>query len=388
MSDDKGADLHARAFDGVLLRGGTEARKELGRQIAALLLDPKTRADEREEVMPTLLRLAGDPVFEVRHFLAQQLRDVVPLHRDVLFTIVADDDEIALPFVAGTPALDAPRMLAVLKVGDTARRVQVAQRPDIAPQCVAFIVAHAEWPVAAALLDNVAYELSGNEYRKLFVRLGNEQEIIERLLSRSALPLEIRIFEARRASRRIHMFLDRTGLVTAHGPDDVIADAEDAAMLRVMAGAEESELDRVLPFLLDKKMLTPMLLLKAAAVGAMGIVDRVLAQLAGMPLQRVQALIYGRGSVSLGAVFKRSGLPESCLQLLRAAVEVERTTREAGQTLSSDDFGVRVVETVMTRFVRLTPDERSRLLDFIIRLGADKSRAVAEKLKSDMSRAA
>ena len=123
-------------------------------------------------------------------------------------------------------------------------------------------------------------------------------------------------------------FLDETGLVDRpRSGRRHRRRRRQRAMLRVMADAEDSELDRVLPFLLDKKLLTPMLLLKAAAVGAMGIVDRVLAQLAGMPLRRVQALIYGRGSVSLRAVFNRSGLPESCLQLLQAAVEVERQAR-------------------------------------------------------------
>lgn len=388
MSEDNDTDLDARVFDGILLQGGAEARKELGRQIAALLLDPDTRPGEREAVIPTLLRLAGDPVFEVRHFLALCLREVTPLHPDILFAIVAGDDDIALPFIAATPAMDAPRMLAVLKVGDTPRRAQIAQRPDVSPQCVAFIVAAAEWQVAAALLDNVAYEPSRDEYRRLFTRLGGQPEVIERLLARPGLPLEIRILESRRASRRINRFLDEAGLVTARDPDEIVADAEDSAMLRIMADADDGELDRVLPFLLDKKLLTPMLLLKAAAVGAMRLVDRVLAQLAGMPLRRVQALIYGRGAPSVRAVFNRSGLPETCLQLLQAAVEVERQARREAQTLSSDDFGVRMVETIMTRYVRLAPGDRSKLLDFMIRLGTEEARAVAEKLKSGMSQAA
>jgi uncharacterized protein (DUF2336 family) len=387
VSEDRGTVLDARVFDSVLLQGGAEARKELGRQIAMLLRDPASRADEREAVTPTLLRLAGDPVFEVRHTVAQHVSDLDSLHVDVLFTIVADDDRIALPFLAVTPALDSLRMLAVLRVGDTARRIQIAQRPDISRQCAAFIVADAEWQVAAALLDNAAYEPASDEYKRLFVRLGAQPEIIERLLSRPGLPLEIRILEARQASRRIHAFLDKAGLASSSEQDD-LADAEDSAMLRVMVGAPDKELDRVLPFLLDRKLLTPMLVMKAAAVGAMAVVDRVLAQLAGMPLGRVQALIYGRGSISLRAVFNRCGLPESCMQMLRAAVEVERMARERRRPLSSDDFGVRLVEIVMTRFMRLTSAERSRLLDFIARLGTGKSRAVAERLKVGLSQAA
>jgi uncharacterized protein (DUF2336 family) len=313
VSHDPHTELDARVFDSVLLHGGAEARKELGRQIAVLLRDPETPQGERESVVVTLLRLASDPIFEVRQFLAQQLRDLRDLAPDILFTIIADDDEIALPFIAGAAALDATAMMAVLKVGDRRRRIAVAHRGDIPPRCVACIIANAEWQVVAALLDNRAWEPTGEEYRRLFARLGAQPEIVERLLIRPGLPLEIRIIEARHAARNVSKFLGRTGLTPERDPEEAIADAEEEAMLRVMTAAPEGELDRVLPFLVQKKLLTPMLLLKAAAVGAMAIVDRILAQLSGMPLQRTRALIYGRGPVSLKAVFKRCGLPASCL---------------------------------------------------------------------------
>jgi uncharacterized protein (DUF2336 family) len=374
-------ELDARVFDSVLLQGGAEARKELGRQIAALLRDPDQRPGDREAVVPTLLKLAGDPVFEVRQFLAQQVLGFDDLDTGVMFTIIADDDEIALPFIAGSAALDAAAMLAVLKVGDRQRQIAIAQRFDIAPRCVALIIANAEWQVVAALLDNHAWEPTGDEYRRIFARLGAHPEIIERLLSRPRLPLEIRILEARRAAGSIHRFLGRTGLAPDREPDEAIAQAEDEAMLRVMASAQEGEVDRVLPILIEKKLLTPMLLLKAAAVGAMTIVDRILAQLAGMPLRRTQALIYRRNAGSLKAVFNRCSLPRSCLTLLRAAVEVERASRAKRQSLSSDDFGVRVVETLMILFADMGSVERSRQLDLIARLATEKARTVAEKLK-------
>ncbi len=204
MDDEKSTELDARVFDNVLLQGGAEARKELGRQIAALLRDPNATAGEREAVVPTLLKLAGDPVFEVRHHLAQQICGLNPFPADIFFTIVADDDAIALPFLAAAAALDTPRKLAVLKVGDVARRAQIAQRPDITAQCVELILADAEWPVAAALLDNAAYALSGDDYRRLFGRFADQPEITVRLLGRDDLPLEIRILEARRTANRVH----------------------------------------------------------------------------------------------------------------------------------------------------------------------------------------
>jgi uncharacterized protein (DUF2336 family) len=380
------ASLDASLFDDVLMRGGADARKELARQLAAFLPTSKPGSKDRETVVAKLLKLATDPVVEVRESLARHLSETSPLEADIAFTIIADDDSIALPFLASTPALGRWQMLAVLKIGDLVRQLQIASRPDICAECVDYIIETMDWPVCASLLDNQAFEAVERDYRRLYARFAGEPEIVERLLAREDIPLVIRILEAKRASGRLQQHSSTP--ITEDDEGCVVAAAEETATLRVLAEANEAELDQVLPFLLRKKLLTPSLILRAAVVGEMRFVDRALSQLSGIPLQRVQGLLYQRGSPNFRALFNRCGLPAGCFHLMRAAIAVECGIRESGENVSSDAFGSRIVESIMAGFDRITMDEKLKLLSYVAEFGTDRPQAIAARLKSTLNRAA
>src|SRR5690606_11770582 len=109
--------------DKVIEAGDIAARTHLAKQLAAFVADPANSPEEREMVVPPILRLSVDPVADVRRELANGLKPVGELNADILFTVVADDDAIALPFLAECAGLDPWRMLAILQVGDISRQL-------------------------------------------------------------------------------------------------------------------------------------------------------------------------------------------------------------------------------------------------------------------------
>ena len=98
MSEVNSLGLDVSVFTGVLDIGDVDARMTLTRQLVALIADPATHRIEREQVTPVLLKLSVDPSVEVRRVLAEELALEPLLHPDVAFSIIADIDEIALPF--------------------------------------------------------------------------------------------------------------------------------------------------------------------------------------------------------------------------------------------------------------------------------------------------
>jgi uncharacterized protein (DUF2336 family) len=211
---------------------------------------------------------------------------------------------------------------------------------------------------------------------------------MDRLVDRSDLPLEIRILHAKRTSGQMHRYLDQSGIAMNSAPAEVVADAEETAILTVLACASDGELDRAIPFLLNKNLLTASLVLRAAAVGEMRIIVRALAQLARMPQRRAESLLFGRNSMGIKSVLARTGLSPITLHLIRAAIDVERSVRHSGEDISSDTFGVRVVEMIVAHYERLTAVEKSKLLSFMVRYGTVHASAVASRLRSNLSRAA
>ncbi|MBC8037676.1 MAG: DUF2336 domain-containing protein [Rhizobiales bacterium] len=388
MNDEPTLGLDTAIFHDVIENGTAEQRLALADQLAGFLANGETSSGERSQVVPVVLKLAVDPAADVRHRLALGLAAVADLDADILFSIVSDEDEIALPFLAATPALNHWHMLAVLRVGDAARHIAIAQRPDLSKEALAYMVKSSGLEACLALFCNEAARLGDREYHTLYARFGQTHEMAERLLSQPDLPLDIRITQAKRASHRMHQLMAERGWIPANDAAELVADAEETAILRILVEASEAELIRVVGFLVSKAMLTPSIILRAACLGEMHVVERALAHLAGVPVAKARDQMAGRGMSGFKGLHGKSGLPQSCYGILQAACDVANDEREEGIALDAEGFGRRLIEALMTRYESMPLKDRARHLEFVGRFAEDRVRVIAKRLKADIARAA
>jgi uncharacterized protein (DUF2336 family) len=388
QKQEPGFGLDTSIFMHVIENGDAEQRTQLAEQLAEFLCREDLAANEREQVVPVVLKLAVDPVAGVRKALSGGLVNLASLHADILFSIISDDDDLALPFLSSTPALNHWHMLAVLRVGDEARQACVALRPDISGEAVDYIVKSAPMKIAQLLFENDAVRLSEQHYHSLYARFGHAGDIVECLLACSDLPLDIRIMQAKRASNRMHQLMAERGWLPANDAAELVADAEDIAVLRILTQADGEELAAVVSFLVDKAMLTPSIIVRAACLGEMKVVQQALAHLADIPAKRAGELMRGKGLTGFKGLHGKSGLPASCYWLLQAACDVSVDEEEEGMTLAPDDFGRRLIEALMTRYESMPLSERTRHLEYVGRFAAERPRIIAKRLKADLVRAA
>ena len=106
MSESENLGLDISVLNQVLDRGDDVARRALALQLASLVSDSTTSELERSQVTPILLKLSVDDCADVRRSLVMALTHEAALHSDIVFSIIADDDAIALPFLMQTPALN------------------------------------------------------------------------------------------------------------------------------------------------------------------------------------------------------------------------------------------------------------------------------------------
>ncbi len=378
--------LDDRVFMDVIAEGSTAQRIALATQLAAFLGREDAPQKERDQVVPAVLKLTADPVAEVRRVLAEGLAPLSTLNADLLFAVIADDDEIALPFLAQTPALSPWHMLAVLRVGDDARRATVALRPDVSAEAVDYIIESLPLAVNALMLENEALVLTPDQYRNLYARFGETREVLDSLLASTSLPLDVRITHARRAASRMQQLIIERGWIPANDATELVADAEENAVLDILTRATAEQRSEVVSFLVDNELLTPSIVVRAACLGAMEVVAEILAGLAGISPKRAADAIFVKGSFR--SLHAKSGLPQSCYWTLQAACDVAREERQDGIRLTPEDFGRRMIEALLTRYESLPMAERPKQLDVVGRFAADRVRLIARRLKSDLLRAA
>ncbi len=385
---DSSPGLDSSVFLQVIEQGDLSDRLRLADQLAAFLANEAEPKEERALVVPAAMQLMADPEFEVRATLARGLIDTPDLDADLLFAIIADEDEIALPFLSHTPALSHWHMLAVLRVGDELRQGCVAMRPDVTEEAIDYIVDAPPLAIAMLLFENEAITLTPDHLRRLYARFGETEEMLETLLARPDLPLDVRITQAGRSAARLQQLLLERQWLSAHEAMELVADAEENAMLGILIAATEEELPDTVGFLIDAEVLTPSLVVRAACRGAMGVVAAVLSNLAGLSMERAEEMMFELPQASFRGLHSRAGLPESTYWNLQAACDVAREEREEEISLSSDDFGRRLIEVLLTSYEALPATDRPRQLDFVGRFAADRPRRIARRLKDELLNAA
>lgn len=385
MSGQPGLDVSI--FDMIIETGDVQARLQLAVELAGLIKDVAAPEHERACVVPSVLKLAADPVKDVRRVIAETLVATKDLHGDILFSIIADDDDIALPFLASTPSLDHWKMRSIARVGDAARQVTLARRPDLDDDVIKEIATQADLSACLALFDNEHCTLSDRNCRILYARFGRVQEIIDRLLALSTLPLDIRILQAKRASNQVHQLMAERGWVPANDAADMVADAEERAILQILDSANDAELPPLIRFMTSRNMLTASIIMRSACAGNMRIVAMAMAHLANMSAAKAQDSLSG-GASAFASLYRSAGLPATCAGLIRAAGLVERELREAKRTLSDENFGRHLIEQIMTGDGAMPAAERAKCLDLIGRYSGERVRLIAGRLREGLVNAA
>ncbi|WP_395686763.1 DUF2336 domain-containing protein [Aestuariivirga sp.] len=359
-----------------------EQRQQLAAQVAAFLCSEGEPQQEREQLIAVALRLAADASPEVREVLARGLSGLAGLHPDLLFAIVSDDDNIALPFLCATPALTQLHMLSVLRVGDEARQAAILSRPDVTTDVIDFVVKSLPLALNRLLLKSDRFCLTSQQFQTLYDRFSDQQDMTDLLLARPDLPASIRILQVRRAATSLQGLLSERDWLQGGDAAGLIEEAEENAVLELLGSTRAAQLPSLVSFLVNQDILTPSIIVRAACRGDIDIVTNCLAILAHWPVERVRQQVFGSGN--LRTLIERAGLPQSCHWPLRAVCDVAHDQRLDGVRLTSDEFGSRVVEALMTRYAAMPKAEQPRSLDVVSRYASGRARLIARRLKDDL----
>jgi uncharacterized protein (DUF2336 family) len=349
----------------VLEGGDLSARIRLADELAQLAASPVAPAAERDSIQPVLVRMAHDPVQEMRAFLAEKLVEAKELSDEVVFSIVADEPEIALNFLARAKSLTEERMLAVLRVGDPGRQMIVASRGDITARLCAAFVERGEAEAVEALLQNPACVLPPASAKLAFRRFAEVEPIVELLLARPDLPAVIRALQASHARERLAEELYSNGWIAVNRAEELLNESEEVTLAAIASGAADHERAELAGFLIQRRSLNSSLLLRLAARGEAPFIRAALAQLGR-----------GRAKQSPSKLVSRAGLPEVCGLVLRLALEASDEGHGPGEA-----FGLKIIERLALAGEEISNPMRARALAVLMEAGSDTTRRVAEAIR-------
>ena len=384
---DPGLDISV--FEKVLESGDAQAWWRLATQLVAFVEETDTSPEDRAVVMPILIRLASCPDRAVRAHVAALAREARHVSLDLVLTIAAGEEDISLPFIERAVAIGPTLQMAIFRAGDVARRKAVCRRRDLCAEVAHEAIMVGERAVALECIRNDQVALSPKLARRAYLRFREDEELVDALLRRHDLPLEVRLAHVEVMAGRMRAVMKEAGWAEAQRALDAAASMEERALVNILAEAgDEEKLISAFEFLSRRGRLTAAVLLRAACGGHVAVLVHGLAWLARMKVARLRQVLRPNASLTLArTALMRSGLPEGvhalALGVLLAARRRGEEAARPGVRLAG--FGPLVLEAIAGTEL-LSVAEKMQAAGMLQRLSDERTRELAARFVQSLLR--
>lgn len=331
--------------------------------------------DDRAAAEGALIMLLDDPSPVVRTQLARALafsEEAPPL---VILGLANDQPEIASWVLEYSPLLLDTDLVEIVATGPAAAQGVIARRTHLPSAVSAALAEVGSAEACLVLLENPQAEIVVFSLNRIAERFGHLAAIREAMLARQDLPAAVRKALHANLSQILARFVSARAWLEQDRAQRIVKEACEKATVTLAAASREHELAALIRHLRESGQLNGGLVLRALLSGNVEMFLAALAELCGLPIARVSAIVHDEDSGGFRALFEKA-LPPASYPAFRAALQA---MHEGGfEVGGASRLKRRTVERVLTRCA----EERNEvdvapLLTLLRRFAAEAAREEA-----------
>lgn len=348
-----------------LIKGETpEERASVAHRLCRrIALDVLSDA-ERKHAIDIMEFLAEDIAELVRRTLAITLRNSPRLPRELALKLAQDVESVALPVLEFSPSFTEEDLIELSLSVTAAKQAAIAGRPRVPESVTEILAEHGVEEAVQVLALNEGAEWTDKAFTDTIQRFGSNETIQEAIVRRENVPLHIAEKLVSLVSGSIFDMLVNRHELPAQMAIDLASGARERATVDLVEQAGRTrDLARFVQQLNLNGRLTHSLIVRSLCMGHMAFVEHALAELSGVPHNRVWLMIHDAGPLGLQAVFDRAGLPRKMLPAFKVAVATFHETQLDGGAGDRRRFRTRMIERVLTQFQAIPKDDLDYLLE-------------------------
>jgi uncharacterized protein (DUF2336 family) len=323
-------------------------RAEATRSLARAWLISDLSEDDRAAAEGALLMLLDDASPLVRQAMAEVFSRSTEAPAAIVQALSLDQPSVALPVLEHSPLLIDADLVDIVATGNCETQCAVARRINLPPSVCAAIAEVGTPAAALELIENAYAELAPFSWDRIVERHGHLAAIRESMLVLEDLPAATRAALVAKLSDTLTQFVVARNWLSADRAVRVATEARDRSTVNIAAVSRGEDMRGLVRHLRATGQLTAGLILRALLSGNLELFDAALAELSGLPQDRVSALLHDRGGASLHALLRRAGLPESTFAAFRIALDVSHETGFTDTLGGVARLRRRMVERVLT----------------------------------------
>lgn len=296
----------------------SEAANALGRAFVQASLDAENLC-MAEAAMTSLL---DDPSIKVRRALADAIAASPKVPRHIVIALCDDDEDVAAPVLSLSPVLGIVDLVDYAASHSSLVQMAVAARAPLPAPVAAALAEVGSAEACAVLARNRDAELTPAVIERLIDRHAGNASVREALLALPGLPVGLQQKMLRAVASTLVDAVSGRAVMSREQARAIASDACDRAT--VVLASEwigRPEMTVLVQHLRASGQLTTGLLLRAMGEGNLDLFEVALAELSGLPRERVASLVRDRHAAGFETLYRRVGLPDAACGAFRAAID-------------------------------------------------------------------
>jgi uncharacterized protein (DUF2336 family) len=359
-------------------------RAEATSALARAYLHSDLSTDDLAAAEGAMIMLLDDPSPLVRRAMSEVFASAQKAPRVVVHALAADQMDVALPVLSRSPLLLDDDLIDLIATGKPETQAAIAGRPLLSLALAAAIAEVASAEACLTLLENSDAHITLSSVDRIVARFGHLAPIRETLLERDDLPMATRQALLSKLSQTLAGFVvARQWLKTEHA-EYAVREACEKATVALAADTDYEELGALVRHLRESGQLTAGMLLRALLSGNVVLFEEALAELSGVPLDRVTGYIHDRNISGFRALYRKAGLPDSAYPAFREALAAMREGILIGEQGGASRLKRRMIERVLARCAHEDEGDMAALLALLRRFAVEAARDEARMFCDDL----
>ncbi|HET7849288.1 MAG TPA: DUF2336 domain-containing protein [Pseudolabrys sp.] len=317
--------------------------------LARAYLHSELSPDDLAAAEGAMIMLLDDPSPLVRRALSEAIAGSEKASPIVVQALAAEQPDIAMPVLARSPLLLDADLVDLVATSQPDAQSAIAARRPLSRSVAAAIAEVGAAPACLALLENPQADVTTASTNRIVERFGHLAPIRENLLARDNLPVSIKQTLLSKLSLTLAGFVASRHWLGEEHAQQTAREACEKATVALAAETPYHEIGDLVSHLREKGQLTAGLILRALLSGNVVLFEEALAELSGLPIDRVVNYVHDRNISGFSALYRKAGLPEAAFPAFREAVAAMRETMLAVEQGGASRLKRALTERVLMR---------------------------------------
>jgi len=359
-------------------------RAEATSALARAYLYSDLSRDDLAAAEGAMIMLLDDPSPLVRRALSDVFASAQKAPLVVVQALAADQPDVAVPVLSCSPLLLEDDLVDLIATGNSQTQIAIAGRALLTRSLAAALAEVGSPEGCLALLENYSAEIALFSIDRIVERFGHLAPIRENLSNREDLPMSTRQALLSKLSQTLADFVAARQWLGPEHAEFAAREACEKATLSLAAETPYDEVASLMHHLRQSGQLTAGLILRGLLSGNVVLFEEALAELSGLPLDRVTSYIHDKNISGFHALYSKAGLPDVAYPAFRETITAMREGILIGEQGGVGRLKRRMVERVLSRCSSEPGFEMASLLALLRRFAVEAAREEARMFCDDL----